>query len=523
MKLDRVQEYVLPAAVTLGGMLLAVVLGYMMGQGRTSYVIGLLAAVSFGAILIALRQYIWLLVPLGWPLASQVPALPVPFAVRDMMIGGAFVGFLMLIALKVVRYKPKYDLLDYLVLAMGVYLVTVFLRNPVGTLATGSARVGGKPYFNTLVAVLGYMILTRGYVRPQFASLPILLMLLSGYIITALNVIADFFPKTVPILANLYAGIEGAAAYNAGQQRVAIDELEASRYGYFVYLGMPTIFALVSFFRPLTLINPLYILRFFFFCIGAFALLLSGFRSAIVVSVVGFVMVGYIRGGIRDLLKIGVIGVFALCVLIAGNGRLFTLPYAAQRALSFLPGKWDSNATADANASNEWRFQMWREYVTTNRYIENRLLGDGFGFSRRDLDMMAMSQPNDAQAQQEIMMIVGNVHSGPLSAIRTVGYVGFALFSLLIVAVARRSWTTIQRASGTPFFPAAIYFGIPAIIMVPQYLLIYGAFDDGLQTTLFSIGMIRLINHSMSRHEVHGEEKSTAPESSFRPMLPMHG
>ena len=82
MKLERLPEYVLPAVVTLGGMGFAVLMGYLMGQGRVSSVVGLLVALCLGFLTLMMRQYIWLLIPLAWPLTGTIPLLPVPLIAR---------------------------------------------------------------------------------------------------------------------------------------------------------------------------------------------------------------------------------------------------------------------------------------------------------------------------------------------------------------------------------------------------------------------------------------------------------
>ena len=58
----------------------------------------------------------------------------------------------------------------------------------------------------------------------------------------------------------------------------------------------------------------------------------------------------------------------------------------------------------------------------------------------------------DPRESQENMLISGDFHSGPVSTIRFVGYVGLALFFPLLVGIAVYAARLIKRAKGTPYF-----------------------------------------------------------------------
>ena len=74
------------------------------------------------------------------------------------------------------------------------------------------------------------------------------------------------------------------------------------------------------------------------------------------------------------------IGVTAL-VMISLVNLVAPLPPNIQRSLSFLPGTWDQRIRDDANESTDWRVEMWIEVLSSDRYIHDKILGDGLGFS----------------------------------------------------------------------------------------------------------------------------------------------
>jgi hypothetical protein len=151
---------------------------------------------------------------------------------------------------------------------------------------------------------------------------------------------------------------------------------------------------------------------------------------------------------------------------------------------------------------------MWRDYLVGNRYVQNRVLGDGFGFSKRDLDIIAALSIQGGGDDQESMMIVGNIHNGPLSAIRAVGYVGLIVYLWLAGLVAVWACRIIRRAMGTHLLPLSLFFGLPAIYDPFNFIFIFGAFDASLPATIFNIGMLKMLENSLPQIPSHAVSSS---------------
>ncbi len=90
-----------------------------------------------------------------------------------------------------------------------------------------------------------------------------------------------------------------------------------------------------------------------------------------------FILGSYFRRGMPEVLRAAVLGGGVLSLLILVQGNIINLPFAAQRTLSFLPGKWDYAAKSEAQGSTEWRVEMWKAMLTGNKYIENKWLAMG--------------------------------------------------------------------------------------------------------------------------------------------------
>lgn len=515
MKLERLHESVLPTIVLTGGLLLAILCGSLAGTGNSPKLAMIFGAMVAIALLVALRERVWMLIPATGMLMGKISVLPLPFTVAHLGILFAFGTFLTLKALKIVRLKPKIGIVEIWMFASLAYLATVFLRNPVGMAALGSDRVGGRPYFDVIVSFLAFWVLARSVATPTMAFLLPLFVVAGNGLVTLVNAIAFRFPSTVVPLANLYSGI--AAAEDPDLLSNPLDD-DSSRKTYTEGFGSSLFAAACSYWQPLTVVNPVYFGRFLVFLYAAYLILQSGFRNALLSMILVFMFATYFRHGMVRVVKgIGLL-VVVLSLLLVSQGTVFNLPHSAQRALSFLPGKWDYSAKQAAEGSTDWRIEMWKTMLTGNKYIENKWLGDGFGFTKYQLDIMNANMRSGTNVdQQENLMISGGVHSGPVSAIRYVGYVGLALFMVLLVLMAIRAVRLIRRAEGTPFYPLALFTCIGAVWFPFKFVVVFGAYEGDLPRTIIAVGMQMMLENSLAAYEAT-QKTPTAPVKPLQRM-----
>jgi hypothetical protein len=504
MKLERARESLLPFFVILIGILLAVFIGSTIGSGQTKMAYMVVGGIGVTAFFLVVREKAWILIPATWMLSGKMVALPLPASAGQLCVLFAFGTYLLLKAFKVIRLKPQSGIVDILMLINLGYLVTVFIRNPVGVEALGSDRVGGKPYFDVFVAGCAYWVLARSVATPKDAYV-VPLLGVTGYGLHAwINAIAYHFPFMVQPLAQLYSGI------GAAENPDSVTALESnSRQAHLQGIGVGLFSYAIYRWRPFTIINPIFFGRFCVFLVALGLVLLSGFRSALVGVFLCFLLTTFLRSGLMDVIRAVVAVCLILGLLVAAQGTLINLPMPAQRALSFLPGKWDYMATKEAQGSTQWRLDMWKQMLTGNKYIENKLLGDGFGFTRYQLQVMAANTRGGNVDQQENLMISGGVHSGPISTIRFVGYVGLALFLILLVLAAIRSYHLIRRAANTPYLLLALAVGVPLVLLPFTFVFIFGAFEGDLPNTIFAIGMLKLIENSLNAYEAGQNPEAT--------------
>jgi hypothetical protein len=234
------------------------------------------------------------------------------------------------------------------------------------------------------------------------------------------------------------------------------------------------------------------------------AILLSGFRSNLIGWLFAIALASYIRGGVRHVIPLVAAGLAGVVMIVVFQTAGLSVPLPAQRALSFIPISWDSRASLDAKGSVDWRVEMWRLALTSDRYIKNKVLGDGFGFDPAELRAQTTRtsfRMDTSEGLQDYYMITGDYHSGPVSAIRFVGYVGLFLFTALLIANARYGWKIINIAKNTPFFPVALFFGIVAIYHPICFWLIFGGYAGDFIQAISTLGMLNLIHRSIKKEE----------------------
>jgi hypothetical protein len=111
---------------------------------------------------------------------------------------------------------------------------------------------------------------------------------------------------------------------------------------------------------------------------------------------------------------------------------------------------------------------------------------------------MQAGEDSIGHESQEVFMIQGAFHSGPISAIRFVGVVGLTLYLALMFYLAVRGFGILRTTAGSPYFPIAMMAVLPALYEPFQYLFVFGAYDSGLPTTLFTCGLFKLIENNFA-------------------------
>jgi hypothetical protein len=482
-------------------------------------VLGFLVVITliFGA-----GQSIYALIPICWGLTGKISVLPLPFDVRQLVIILACGLFIPAIIFKSKMRKTSFERIDLWVWINLIYIATTFFRNPVGVAAIGGGvRVGGKPYLDVILGLMTYLMLSRFRISTKFATaLPLYILLVSAFTAFAGGV-AMLVPSVGMVLGKFYSGFLDGSHFAGGEAAQAV--FGETRLGFLTGLGSSLILFCISSVNPIQLIR-IYNLKFLiFYCSGYILILLGGFRNGIIAGILQ-TMVGIF---IRDRF-LGMVKFLFVMFFIAVGGILLSyspvnIPFTFQRALCFLPGNWDETAKSDAEGSSEWRVEMWKMALSSDKYIKSKFFGDGFGMLRvdfeRGVDMMHGRAGLSAnESEQEQFMLGGDFHSGPVSSIRFVGYVGLVLFLILLAMSVLCATCLIRQAKGTPFEKISLFIGIPIIVCPLFFVFVFGDYRTAVVDVLYFVGMIKLLTFSLQDYQAgrgKGNAIHMAPSPSF--------
>ncbi len=465
-------------------------------------VLGFLVVVTM---IFGVGQSIYALIPICWGLTGKISVLPLPFDVRQLVIMLACGLFIPAIIFKSKMRKPPFESIDLWIWINLLYIATTFIRNPVGVAAIGgSARVGGKPYVDVTLGLMAYLMLSRFRISPKFASaLPMYMVFVSAFTAFAGGV-AMLVPSAGYVLGKFYSAFLDSSYYAGGDAVQAV--VGETRLGFLTGLGSSLILFCISSVNPIQLIRIQNLKLLIFYCSGYILILLGGFRNGIIAAVLQTAVAIFIRDRF-----VGIVKFLFLAFIIALGGILLSyssvnLPYTFQRALCFLPGNWDETAKSDARGSSEWRFEMWKMALTSDKYIKSKFLGDGFGFLREDFErgvdmMLGRTSLAANEVEQEQFMLGGDFHSGPVSTIRFVGYVGLVLFLILLVKSISCGTNLIRKATGTPFQKISLFIGIPIIIYPIFFVFVFGDYRTAIVDLLYYVGMMKLLTFSLQDYQ----------------------
>lgn len=415
---------------------LAVLLGYFVAEPLD---LGSLAVVVF--VLVALSIPLMMkwdhpLLVLSWNAAitpAFVPGRPELWAMV------AFIGLVFAVLGRAVSPNARFVIepsVTWSLLALAaVVVVTGMATGGFGVHTLGAARFGGRRYFYFLAAVAGYFVFTSRRIAPQRAGLYVAFLFLSA-LTFGLSDLAAFGGQKFDFVwwflgtDSAFTAVRWQGPEFAGADILRLSNLAPAGVGLFGYLlARFGIRGLLDLTRPWRLLLLLAAMG---------MVLLSGFRGFVILCALTFALMFYLEGLHRTRYAWALLGVVLLGgVIVLPHAE--KLPLVAQRAISFLPGKFDYLARQSADTSVGWRVEMWKEVLPeVPAYL---LRGKGWGIDATDFRATVdMPDPTDPLAIPEL---AGDYHNGPLSILIPFGIYGAVAFIWFLAAglrVLHRNW-----------------------------------------------------------------------------------
>ncbi len=343
-----------------------------------------------------------------------------------------------------------------LVFLFAVVLMTAASRGGIGLRAFGSEVQGGKRYILLLTAIIGYFAFISRPMDPRFATRCVVFFFL-GSIVAAIGELGSILPQSLYFIYMLFPisshGLHSIYDSPVGPATV-IDRL-----GGLATAASAAYTAMLARYGIAEMFDARRIFRLLLFLALVVLSLLGGFRGALIGLVFTFSILFYVEGLMRSRL----LPIFALAVILVSAfvvGFAQHLPLSVQRTLSVLPIPIDPIAKADAEASSEWRINIWKSVIPEiPQYL---WLGKGLGFSASDMRAHITVNPTTglADSSAEGVEMVSDFHNGPLSVIIPFGIPGVIGFLWFLAA----SWRVLYRN---------YRYGNPAYAKMNRFLLTY--------------------------------------------------
>jgi hypothetical protein len=468
-----------------------------------------------------LGKNIWMLIPFlgSLHLTLMIPGRPDTLLVAQCLV----IGFSLLMFLtRKLPFHLRFSEIEWWIALFFLCVLQAYLRNPVGLNMFGGDQIGGRPYFIFVLALLTALILCGMQVPATQLRTALRLSILGGVLNFAIGLLGFIWAPF-----GYWFGMASGQAGAPDVQQQAVDTSRATRVEFVRVLSKTLALTVSSFRDPLTAMFSIRWAPLVLFSLALAAA--SGFRNVVAAIGLTYLVGIFYRGGIIPVIASSIAAGLGLALLALVN-LAAPLPPNIQRSLSFLPGTWDESYVLSSKSSTDWRVEMWKEVLFTDRWIENKIFGDGLGFSARELALQGQMQEmkrttamgmSGFDAAREYVLINGDYHSGPVSAVRTIGYVGLAVMFLFQLRLAVRAHRQIQRCRGTDWFPIALFFGIPIIWYPVFFAFIFGGFGlDGI-AILMNAGILRLLENNLPLPSYSSTRRSLAlPISQANRQLP---
>jgi hypothetical protein len=471
----------------------ALYLGLAVATAQTEAIAWVVGGVGL-AVCVTLGKRIWLLIPFlaAVNISLRITGMPSTLMIAQVLVLGFSV---LLICIRRITLKPKLGELELWMILLFVMIVQVYARNPVGVFIFGGMTVGGKAYFVFLLTLVSAFYLASLVVDVKDLKRVVALSIAGSLV----NISIALVGKVVPIVG-YYTGanyqINQGYAAPVREAGSATRFLEASVFGQRLALWI------CSFREPLrAALHPGW---FFLIVLSGFCALQGGFRSGFAALMMTYFVGIWYRGGMLHVVLAGIMGAGAIAALAVVNA-VMPLPPNVQRTLTFLPGTWEERYVRDAKGSTEWRMEIWKEVLLTDRWISNKIFGDGLGFNASQLRyQISLEQAQIGRIgfsgwdlQREGVLASGDYHSGPISSVRVVGYVGLLVVVLFQIRLAVHAHRQIMRCRGTEWYPLALMIGIPLIWGPAFFHIVFGDFRSECISLLMGAAMVRMLERNL--------------------------
>jgi hypothetical protein len=381
-------------------------------------------------------------------------------------------------------------LLPLLFLALVVFITAQFNEGFQMKVMGGQSQ-GGKRYFYVFCGILGYIAMGSRFIPPERArlytrlfflgSLTYFIIMVTPFIRGPLLYLFAFFPP------DRFTALTMLAAPVSGEMIGRNFGFTASCTGAFLY--MLARYGIRRQLEPGNIGKLILTLTFF---VG---LMLGGYRSFLTLTVLTAAFLAWFEKLHRTKYAVlaGALGVGGYLLLIP---LAIHVPLSIQRTLSVLPFvRVSYEAELSAQATSEWRLEIWRELVPEIPHYF--WLGKGLGIKASEFEAaQAAAELGGTFTAGETHKMAGDYHNGPLSTIIQFGIwgvIGVVWFWVAAVRVLIRNYRYGDPSLRTVnCLLLSLFLG-----RIVQFMFVYGGFHGDVANFCGIIGLSVSLNHGM--------------------------
>lgn len=495
------------------GAVFSLYLGIAAATAQTEAIAWMVGIAGLAGVL-ALGKNVWVLIPITLGIEGGINALPgspMPWWIAT------FIACVMLALRFVMRSRDliyRFTWLDFAILLQAIAVGQAWVRHPAGFSMLGGDTVGGKQNLVFLLAFVAYAVLATIKTDLVMFKRTVILTIVLGTLAGLLCMLTEYSPAMAMVVLPIWSG----AAFTTGTTSTgaAAAGLDTARFGAGAMIGKALGAALLTMYVPASLFNPLRFWRFSLFMMTFFFTAISGFRSGMAMLAFLFVVSTLVRRRPLDLV-IGSLAAFLLLSALLVTGGMKSLPFGAQRILAALPIEVNAEAKWSGQETSDWRFEMWREALTSDRYIHDKVLGDGVSYSAAEQRAADDSTVGDMRrsaglTMQEVMLVRGAFHGFHVETIRCTGVVGLVLALIGMGIFFKTALRLINYYRYRPEWMYVLYICIPFLIHPFFKMLVFGAYRGDFPVVLAGAGLLKILDNI--RFMEAGAVAAEAAESS---------
>ena len=492
------------ALITLGFFVAAPWLTSETLSGNTT---PLLSLVGVGLLLLfvyGLGDRCWMIIPFCLSIQGNLNFLPLNFSIQELtiLVVLVYIIFRMIFGLNV-GWKPGPALL-WLPLA-GVVAVVMYhwiSSGDIGIKLLGGTGWGGRKYFKVFIAALSIPLLASfpGLRIQDLQKVP-LLYFLGAFVDIVPDLITTLIPASAPYIFRVYSGVN-VAEYGATLTGNFGGEKGITRFGTLAKLGSALGLASLCYFPARTWLQPnrLWVLPTLF--MGGLFCAISGYRTNVFRYGISLMASLFTMIRFKALLLMP-LGLAAGLAIALTQGSVFNYPLQIQRALNFLPGDWDAQATSEAKQSSDWRGKMsdlfYKEY-----FGQAPIIGKGYHYNsslaKEETDIYLAIVERQATAGDEFADVrrfieMRQPHEGPVHILLVTGSVGTFFFVAYCLALFVYSFGSVIRTPSRDVTPIQIW---AVAALSPQILGFFIVFGD-LSSFLIQVCPVSILLYRFER------------------------